>query len=503
MLSAGSVQHVEAIACIMVHGVVTPVKIEHTASSGHTGCSNFEYKLCHKYTLSESVLPENVKLYAPSILGYQYYDTNRTDSVIRDNIMRYKNKHQSAKSYKDFLLNLFERYEEHNVKRLQDKINQEYGLGIPYGSDRTGRVDTLEVVTLRKQVVWNQHSHYIEEKRYVIYPDPTLTSSNPTGKKPFPSCIIIFYNNLRRGFDVDRDINSMFNSPHATYSSTYNGIPFSVKYNVRYDGPSSTFTIDFGDTDLGENSMSFEDIKDIILFLLIGVSPTGTRFSDIDLSIFDLTCSELDFPDITESGVEPVLLTSSESDSMLVYGTIPRDRLLSIKQQQASLWPSIKKTPDFYQSYVGSPSPGHSSSPDRSSSSQPAGPSDICVVNLPDKVKSFVNFKLFQESESSVSPPPTHSQSSSMAFGYSSSPESSVESTYSSGSSDYGGGGLLLMSESEASIPRPYDGGSHRTHTRNRRHRRTKKVTRNNGRNSNRRRKKVRSKTKRRNTKLR
>jgi hypothetical protein len=502
MSSAGSVQRVEAIACIMIHGVVTPVKIDHTASSGHTGCSYFKDQPCHEYTLSESVLPKNVNLYAPSILGYQYYDTNRTDSVIRDNIMRYKNKHQSAKSYKDFLLNLFKKYEHHNVKRLQDKINQEYGFGVSHGSDRTGRVDTLEVVTLRKQVVWNQHSHYIEEKRYVIYPDPTLTSSNPTGKKPFPSCIIIFYNNLRRDFDVDRDINSMFNSHHATYSSSYNGIPFSVKYNVRYDDPSSTFTIDFGDTDLGENSMSFEDIKDIILFLLIGVSPFGTRLSDIVLSIFDLTCSELDFPDITESGVEPVLLSSidSESDSRLVYGTIPRDRLLSIKQQQASLWPSIKKTPDFYQSYVGSPSPGHSSSPARSSSSQPAGPSDICVVYLPDEVKSFVNFKLFQESASSVSPsPPTHSQPSSMAFGYSSSSESSVYSTKSSGSSDYGGPGLLLLSPSE-SIPRSGAGGSHRSHSR---HRRTKKVTRNNGRNSNRRRKKVRSKTKRRNTKLR
>lgn len=499
MSSSGSVQHVEAIACIMIHGVVTPVKIEHTASSGHTGCSYFKDQPCHEYTLSESVLPENVKLYAPSILGYQYYDTNRTDSVIRDNIMRYKNKHQSAKSYKDFLLNLFERYEKHNVKRLQDKINQEYGLGVPYGSDRTGRVDTLEAMAIRKQVVWNQHSHYIKEKRYLIYPDPTLTSSNPTGKKPFPSCIIIFYNNLIPGFNVDRDINSMFNSPHATYYSKYTEIPFSVKYNVRYDGPSSTFTIDFGDTDLGENSMSFEDIKDIILFLLIGVSPTGTLLSKIVLSIFDLTCSELDFPDITESELEPVLLSSidSESDSRLVYGTISRDRLLSINQQQASLWPSIKKTPDFYQSYVGSPSPGHSLSPDRSSSSQSAGPSDICVVYLPDEVKSFVNFKLFQESESSVSPPPTHSQPSSMAFGYSS-PGSSVESTY---SSDYGGGGLLLLSPSE-SISRP-GGSSRRTHTRSRRHRRTKKVTRNNGRNSNRRRKKVRSKTKRRNTKLR
>jgi hypothetical protein len=366
-------------------------------------------------------------------------------------------------------------------------------------------VDTLEAMAIRKQVVWNQHFHYITEKRYLIYPDPTLPSSNPTGKKPFPSCIIIFYNNLRRDFDVDRDIDSMFNSPHATYYSSYNGISFPVEYTVSYHGASSTFTIDFGNTDLGENSMSFDDIKDIILFLLIGVSPNGTRFSDIDLSIFDLTCSELDFPDITESGLEPVLLSSidSKSDSRLVYGTIPRDRLLSIKQQQASLWPSIKKTPDFYQSYVGSPSPGHSLSPDRSSSSRSAGPSDICVVYLPDNVKSFVNFELLQESASSVSPSPlTHSQPSSMAFGYSSQ-GSSVASTNSSGSSDYGGGGLLLMSESEASIPRPYDGGSHRTHTRNRRHRRTKKVTRNNGRNSNRRRKKVRSKTKRRNTKLR
>jgi hypothetical protein len=299
------------------------------------------------------------------------------------------------------------------------------------------------------------------------------------------------------------NMNAKFNNPKTTYFSEYGE---QIKYTVNYDKESSTFKIDFGDTEVED--VSLDDIIFLIRNLILTVGPVGTTTRNIMLSIFDLTCDDLSFPNISAARERPVLLSSVNSPRdppTLVYGTIQEDRALQIERETQTSWPSLSSRHEPWGSYqLGvesvSPSPSRPTSTVLNHSQSPAAasPSNTHVVRLLNGVESFVNFKLLIECQPSLLPPSSPSVSSTRAFV---SPSVSVASTNSSGSSDYEGPALLLMSESKASIPRP--GGSRRTHTRNRRHRRTKKVTRNNGRNSNRRRKKVRSKTKRRNTKLR
>jgi hypothetical protein len=215
------------------------------------------------------------------------------------------------------------------------------------------------------------------------------------------------------------------------------------------------------------------------------------------LSIFDLTCDDLSFPNISAAGERPVLLSSvnSPGDPTLVYGTIQEGRALQIERETQTYWPSLSSRREPWGSYqlgVGSVSRSRSTSPVLSHSHSPAAaePSNTHVVHLLKGVESFVNFKLLIDCQPSLLPPSSSpSVSSTRAFVSPSVSGASTNSSGSSGSSYYGAPALLLTSGEGVSIPRP--GGSRRSHSR---HRRTKKVTRNNGRKSNRRHTKVRSK---------
>jgi hypothetical protein len=333
---------------------------------------------------------------------------------------------------------------------------------------------------------WRIHSHYIQEKEYQIYPDEEVTSS-----KKLPSCIMIYCDTVNERV-IMGIINKVFE-----YDSEKGK---SITYTVNYEKASSTFKIDFGDTD---ETVSLDDIIFLIKILILTVGPARITFDNIMLSIFDLTCDDLSFPNISAAGERPVLLSSvnSPGDPTLVYGTIQESRAVEQENQRQKSWASSRHEPwDSYQLGVESVSPSrppsHSRPPSRSRSTSPvlshshspaaAEPSNTHVVHLLKGVESFVNFKLLIECQPSLLPPSSQSVESTRAFD---SPSVSVASTNSSGSSDYGGPALLLTSDEGVSIPRP--GGSRRSHSR---HRRTKKVTRNNGRKSNRRHTKVRSK---------
>jgi hypothetical protein len=282
-------------------------------------------------------------------------------------------------------------------------------------------------------------------------------------------------------------MNATFNRQKTTYFLKNEK---QITYTVNYDKESSTFKIDFGDTD---ETVSLDDIIFLIKILILTVGPARITFDNIMLSIFDLTCDDLSFPNISAAGERPVLLSSvnSPGDPTLVYGTIQEGRALQIERETQTYWPSLSSRREPWGSYqlgVGSVSRSRSTSPVLSHSHSPAAaePSNTHVVHLLKGVESFVNFKLLIECQPSLLPPSSQSVESTRAFD---SPSVSVASTNSSGSSDYGGPALLLTSDEGVSIPRP--GGSRRSHSR---HRRTKKVTRNNGRKSNRRHTKVRSK---------
>jgi hypothetical protein len=215
-----------------------------------------------------------------------------------------------------------------------------------------------------------------------------------------------------------------------------------------------------------------------------------------------LTCDDLLFQDIIDTGQTSVLLSSVNlpGDPTLVYGTIQTDRASEMERETHKLWPSTRKVTDSYQTGISSvsSSPSHSHSHSPSHSQLAVRPSNIMIVHLNGGVESFVNFELLHACHQSSFPQPlSHSLSSTRAF---ESPSLSVASSYYSHSSSPGGPAMLLGEDNGSySVPRSGNGGG------SRRIRHTKKVYRKNGRNSIRRRRrtKARSKTKGRNTKRR
>jgi hypothetical protein len=368
--------------------------------------------------LNTTPLPPKIQLYSPSILGYSYYDENTTNEFIKTLHKKYKRIPEITRpKYTDFCLKEINVFEKKHVRRLKDKLEYEYELGVPHGSDRKDRLFKLEVTTMKPRVEWKQHHSYITEKTYDMYPDPYAPK--------LPSCIIIFCENVKRNVE---DIVLSYNQPSTKYYSKDGKL---IKYTVVYDSDSSTFMIDFGDTT--EEDIPFEEIKDIILFLLFQVG-TATVLHDINLAIFDFTCSELEFPrDDKLSGLTPTTLSFNNTDRRgpkLVYGTIPEETVSMTQTQQNKLWPSFHPSvsPRLNSSSI-SPSP----SPSRSQYLSPARANPLLVVRLNGEVASFADFNpnIPYESMSNSGSP---SITSMRAFEVS----PSVSSASSSSSSSYG-----------------------------------------------------------------
>ena len=476
MATATQVYRVKVCAFIMTHGIVTPEK---NPAVQPVGLQPTHYRVTTRQ------LPRNVTLYAPAILGYSYYEDKQTEYIVTQaaiSLQRTKNSDIAEKFLHDL-----QQYVNYKISRLNRYLCL---VDLPHGDNRAERLEKQETKTVRTQMEWRNHSHYIEEKEYQIYPDQ---EKDPLRK--LPSCIMIYCDTVNENaMDI---INAMFNHPKTTYASEKGE---GITYTVNYEEASSTFKIDFGDSNV--DNVTLDDIIFLIKNLILTVRPDVTKFEQIMLSIFDMTCDDLSFPNISAARERPVLLSSVKSDTRnpdpkLVYGTIQESRALQIERETRTCWPrrsTIREDRDSRQSQVvslspsRSPSRSHSASPVLSYSQSPAAaePSNTHVVHLLHGADSFVNFNLLIECQPSLLPSSSKSVSSTTGF---ESLVSSVSSTNSSGSSDYGGPGLLLMSPERVSIPRP--GGSRRSHSR---HRRTKKVTRNNGRKSNRRHTKVRSK---------
>ena len=480
MAAARQVPAVNVCAFIMTHGIVIPEKNQ---VYSHLGLQPFPRT---EYTITATPLPSNITLYAPAILGYSYYEDNQTENVVKQAVRFLKRSDSSLDIASAFLLYLKE-YRNYKISRLNERCEV---MAVPHGHDRSDQLDKKEALTVRTQLEWRKHSHFIKEKEYQIYPDQ---DPNPSTK--LPSCIMIYCDNVREM--IDDIIETTFNDKTTSYASE-NGEQ--IKYTVTYDKNSSIFTIDFGDTDA--DHISFDDITFLIKNLILYIGQPGIMLSDIKLSIFDLTCDDLLFQDIIDTGQTSVLLSSVNlpGDPTLVYGTIQTDRASEMERETHKLWPSTRKVTDSYQTGISSvsSSPSHSHSHSPSHSQLAVRPSNIMIVHLNGGVESFVNFELLHACHQSSFPQPlSHSLSSTRAF---ESPSLSVASSYYSHSSSPGGPAMLLGEDNGSySVPRSGNGGG------SRRIRHTKKVYRKNGRNSIRRRRrtKARSKTKGRNTKRR
>ena len=471
---------VNADVFIMIHGGVKPV-----INPVWSHIDPLDAQKTH-YTVTATTLPTNISLYAPAILGYSYYKDNTTEDIVKQAALHFKKNPSS--NIIDSFLRILQRYEQSDICKLKKHLDT---VVVPHGYDRTEQLFNQEMHVVRTQMEWRRYSHYIKEKRYQIYPDE---DQEPSTK--LSSCIMIYFDHVRRDKEKDNVVNeiitSVYNSPHTTYILENRE---QVKYTVTYDEESSTFKIDFGETDVKD--VSFDDIIFLIRNLILTVGPPGTRLSDIKLSIVDLTCDDFSFTEIDMANERPVLLSSVDSreDPTLVFGTIQEGRALALELQTQTRWPSLSSRDDeswdSYQlgvtSVSPSPSPSHSHSLSHSHSQVPVRPSNTHVVHLTGGVETFVNFKLLSECRPSSSQSPSISMTSQHAFV---SPQSSIESSYYNGSSPN-----TIPSHSIQRL----GGGSRR------RRRRTKKeVYRKNVRKSNRRRRrgtKGRTNTKRRNTK--
>lgn len=471
--AASSVPVVKVCAFIMTHGQVKP---EINDAMSHIDPPDSQQ--IH-YTVTATPLPANITLYAPAILGYSYFEDKKTEDIITK-VGRW------LKPIHEDIANTFLRYLQDYVKFKISRLNQHLcAETLPHGDDRTDRLEKQETLTVRSQMEWREHQHYIEEKKYIIYPDDE--EKDPL--KKFPSCIMIYCDNVRK--DIMKTLNETFNAPNTTYFSEHN----QITYTVTYDKASSTFKIDFGDTKA--QNVSLDDIIFLIKNLVFTVSPPGTTFDKMMLSIFDMTCDDFSFPNIDAANETAVLLSSvySKGDPTLVFGTILEGRAAALELQTQTRWPSWSSGDGFWNSYQSgvesvSPSPSYSSSRSRSPilrhfhSLDGMRPSKTHIVHLLHGVESFVNFRLLSECQPSLlSSQASQSVSSTKAF---ESPSASPQSSYDSDSSSRGGPAMLLGSDLEHSIPR-LGGGNRRSRRRSRR-RRTKKVYRKNARKSNRRR---------------
>ena len=451
-----SAPRVYSSAFILLHGVVIPEFVREFRNYP-TGPP------CYEYQLSPTELPKNITLYAPSILGYSYYDQTNTDTFITKINGQYKrNKKSDTPSYSDFFLGEIQKLEQRHVARLKNKLEVESEAldRSKAPLDRKKRLYRLEVTTLKPRVVWKQHDCYIREKSYDIYPT-SVTDTDTDTDNELPNCIMIFCENVIP--DVEGVIEITFNAPKTTYVS-FDGK--SIVYTVHYDSDNSIFRINFDNTKYVED-IPFEDIKDIILFILIRVTP-ATGLNDINLSLFDFTCSEIEFPvHQLPTQLTSMLLSSDNrqaNDPKLVYGTISENRFSQMETEVRHLQAAFNAS--------NSPSPSstsvspHSEHPYNPYTPSPARPTASLVVHLLGKVESFADFQPSVISSShSVEP---RSNSSSLAFGSfsSSASGSSASGSSASGSSDYGPSPFLTLSPSSTSIgiSGGISGGSHRRH---------------------------------------
>ena len=444
MSTATKLYRVNVCAFIMTHGIVTPEKNSAVQPVG--------LQPTH-YTVTTTILPSNIKLYAPAILGYSYYEDTQTENIVKQAALeaqRYRSLQVPHQHIAQKFLHDLQELVKYKISRLNRYLCL---VDLPHGYNRAERLDKQETTIMKTQMEWRTHQHYITEKKYQIYPDQ---EQDPLRK--LPSCIMIYCDTVNENaMDI---INATFNRPKTTYVSKNTKI--NITYTVNYDKESSTFKIDFGDTNVDD--VTLDDIIFLINNLILYVGPHRTTSDHIMLSIFDMTCDDLSFPNISAARERPVLLSSVKSDTInpypkLVYGTIQESRALEIERETWTCWPrrsSIREDRGSHQSQVMSLSSSSSYSRSRSASpvlnhsQSPAAaePSNTHDVHLLHGAEKFVNFNLIIECQPSLLQPSSPSVESTRAFA---SPSVSVDSSTSSSSYSSGYGIPLLSSPSSSS----------------------------------------------------
>jgi|LauGreDrversion4_2_1035121.scaffolds.fasta_scaffold00868_3 hypothetical protein len=370
-------------AFIMMHGGVDPDK--------HSSKKN-------EYILSASPLPPNTQLFAPSILGYSYYDHQDSDRFIHAIHENYMKKPPPRPDYIFYCLDKIRDFEKIDVARHETALAISGATRHPPEKEqyeRAKRLTLSETAGLKSRVEWHPHQHYITQKTYSI----------DANDKPQNS-IMFFCEEDLSAVVSSEEFKQKFNNYYTKHPLSPGKTLPEIYYKVSYDPNSHVFTIKFVNL-LNIEFIPFSTIHQIILNVVSYV----LRGRDIHLSMFDFTCSEMTFPPSSVADGNETIFISSEEHSRpyptLVYGTIPKDRFAEMKRTERGQLPFA---------YSGSPSPKPRETTLRSfmnvgaaaaadTLSPPRAPSDTFTINLLDDVESFVDFKSkFENRSRSVSP---------------------------------------------------------------------------------------------------
>ena len=341
-----------------------------------------DYPPSHEYVLTAKPLPENTRLFAPSILGNVYYDHPDSEGFIHKLHEEYM-KITEKPRYIDYFLQEINKFEQEYVVSSEKRLEQESRHTL---RDIILRSLLSKAIVHKSRVEWKEHKSCIAEKTYFI---------NPEDK---PQNSIMFFCEENPPIDVSSPI---FTTKGQFITEGEKHISYSVEHKV------PMFIIHFENENEVENIL-LDDIRNLLLDVLHNIISVQ---HSIRLSIFDFTCSELIFPtdDDRLSGVKPVLLSSDKSSGhppFLLYGTIRDVRFSEILRMgrmspahTGSLSPARRMLSVEEQSYLSG----------RRATPSPAHPTASLVVHLVGGVESFADFNesKYDSRARSISPPPS------------------------------------------------------------------------------------------------
>lgn len=286
---------IEVAAFIMMHSGVDPIFKETIFNESNPYDSYYQYEL----TGTEITKP-NIRLYAPSILGYSYYDHQRSEEFLKE-MNRDYNEHTEP-SYTGYCLRKIQEFEQTHVADTRRVLEKQH----PTGDDRELRLNAHEMVTHKQRVEWKEHRHYITEKTYSIRSD-----DNP--KNSIMVCCQKVDIDKRQIAKATEELNKHVKDTHLKDKQ--------YTYELEYDEGTKTCSIRFN-TSADINFIPFTTIVEIIEIFLERVLAESQKYT---LSIFDFTCSEVEFVSHPNPTEKPIFLSYDERTNTMIYGTNPTE----------------------------------------------------------------------------------------------------------------------------------------------------------------------------------
>ena len=344
---------IEVAAFIMMHSGVDPIFKETIFNESNSHVSYYQYEL----TGTEITKP-NIHLYAPSILGYSYYDHQRSEEFLKE-MNRDYNEHTEP-SYTGYCLRKIQEFEQTHVADTRRVLEKQP----PTGDDRELRLNAHEMVTHKQRVEWKEHRHYITQKTYSIRSD-----DNP--KNSIIVCCQKVDIDKRQIAKATEELNKHVKDKHYTYE-------------LEYDEGTKTCSIRFN-TSADINFIPFTTIVEIIEIFLKSVLSPDIKY---ELSIFDFTCSEVEFVNHPNPTETPIFLSYDERTNTMIYGTNPTEEASKSERDKRVLSyahpGSASPVPHLLRSaFTVHPGPAVSPSPER--------PTPTIHVKLDSNITTFVD----------------------------------------------------------------------------------------------------------------